>query len=77
MIVPVPTADGDETPALVSREVHTHHLHGGADHGRSEGEASLVLEPLPERGELLVVAVGVDGHPFDQLVGHVSHGAAP
>ncbi len=67
-------ADGDQATAFVAVEVHRCDFHIHADHPATEREAGVVLEHLPERPQLLVLAVGIDDDLLDQVVDRVTHG---
>lgn len=70
---PIAAAHGDESAAFISREVHVDDVYVSADYRRGKREAGGVLEALPERSQLLVVAVCVDRYLLDQLVNPI-HG---
>jgi hypothetical protein len=63
----------DEATQDVPVEVDLDELHVHTDHLCREREAVGFLEGLPERLELLAVAMGVDGHLLDERVDHIRH----
>jgi hypothetical protein len=69
-------AQRQEAPPLVAFVVHRGDVEGRTHDRCREGEATVLLERLPERRQLLVLAVGVDGDAFDQAVEIISHAVA-
>jgi hypothetical protein len=72
VLLAVALADGHEAAPVVSLVVHLVDQDGDADDPPGEWKVGGVLEGLPERPELLVWPVRVDGHFLDEVIDGVN-----
>lgn len=82
MIDVVTLADRHEATTFVAVEIDAHDINGRAHDCGADRKASVVLERLAERAQLVGVVVRIDDHAVDQLVdlvrrGHYSQWRSP
>src|SRR5690606_25289582 len=64
----LPTASSNDATARVAVVVHSEKRQGFADHTHVEWEIEHVADTLRERGQLFVVAVGIDEHFLEECI---------